>query len=229
LIHCAAYTAVDRAEQEEAAAYRANATACAVLAGQAAEEKAPMVLLSTDFVFDGKARRPYTEKDEPSPLSAYGRTKLAGEQAALEVFREGVRIVRTQWLYGPRGTHFPGTIVRLARERGKLRVVDDQVGSPTTTLELAPALWDVLDRAPAGIYHAACEGSCSWYELAAAVLAGVGLNHVVLEPCTSAEFPRPAQRPAYSVLDCSALGALRGRALLPWREALRAYLAVDPL
>ncbi|HVS11743.1 MAG TPA: sugar nucleotide-binding protein, partial [Planctomycetota bacterium] len=124
---------------------------------------------------------------------------------------------------------FPRTIVALARERGHLRVVDDQVGSPTTTLELAPAVWDVLASGAAGVFHAACEGAVSWHGLAAAVLADCGLSDVVLEPCASAEFPRPARRPAYSVLDASRLARLRGRTLAPWRRALADYLEVEPL
>jgi len=187
------------------------------------------VLLSTDFVFDGLGKRPYREDDPTAPLSAYGRTKLAGEHAALAEHAKGTRIVRTQWLYGPRGKHFPGTIHGLAQTRPELKVVDDQVGSPTTTLELAPALWDVLARGEAGIYHAACEGSCSWFELARATLELSGLVGTKITPCSTAEFPRPARRPAYSVLDCSKLARLRGRALLPWRAALAAFLERHPL
>jgi dTDP-4-dehydrorhamnose reductase len=229
VLHCAAWTAVDLAEQREADALRANGEACRVLARAAAQAAIPLVLVSTDFVFDGRATRPYREDDPVAPLSAYGRTKLAGERAALAEHPRGTRIVRTQWLYGPRGKHFPGTIHGLAKTRPELKVVDDQVGSPTTTLELAPALWDVLARGEAGVYHAACEGSCSWYELARATLELTGLGHVKLSPCTTAEFPRPAARPAYSVLDCSKLARLRGQTLLPWRAALARFLERHPL
>jgi dTDP-4-dehydrorhamnose reductase len=229
VLHCAAYTAVDRAEEEPEIAYRINATACEVLARACATRRIPLVLVGTDFVFDGSSRRPYLESDEPRPLSVYGRTKLAGERLALAAHPDGTAVVRTQWLYGPRGRHFPRTIAALGAERGELRVVQDQVGSPTSTLELAPALWDVLRLEGRGVYHAACEGSCSWHELAAAVLAGCGLDRVRLEPCLSGEFPRPAPRPAYSVLDSSRLAALRGRRLAPWRVALDAYLAIEPL
>jgi dTDP-4-dehydrorhamnose reductase len=202
---------------------RANATACAVLARACRSARIPLVLVSTDFVFDGRGRRPYREDDEPNPLSAYGRTKLAGERAALSEHPDGTRIVRTQWLYGPRGKHFPGTILGLARNKRELKVVDDQVGSPTSTLELAPALWDVLARGSAGIYHAACEGQASWFDLAAATLSEARIDHVRVLPCTTAEFPRPAVRPAYSVLDCSRLAALRGKRLAEWRSALHAF------
>ncbi|MDP6540247.1 MAG: dTDP-4-dehydrorhamnose reductase [Planctomycetota bacterium] len=227
VIHTAAYTAVDGAEEEEELALRVNGLACGVLAGACAEAGVPLVAVGTDFVFDGTSRRPYRVDDPPNPLSAYGRTKLAGERAALEAHPTGTRIVRTQWLYGPRGRHFPGTMRALAAEREELSVVDDQVGSPTSTLELAPALWDVLASGAPGIYHAACEGSCTWYDLAvAAVEAGLpeGADRARIVPCTTAEFPRPAHRPPYSVLDCSGLTRLRGRSLSPWREALMTYL-----
>lgn len=227
VIHSAAYTAVDLAEDHEADAQRANETATRELARACARVNVPLVCVSTDFVFDGTGTRPYREDDTVSPVSAYGRTKLAGERAALAEHPRGARIVRTQWLYGPRGKHFPGTIVRLAREKGALKVVHDQVGSPTTTLALAPALWDVLARGEAGVYHAACAGQASWFELARATCDLVDLAHVPITPCTTAEFPRPARRPAYSVLDCAKLATLRGRALPHWRDALAAWIAVD--
>ncbi|MBL8860660.1 MAG: dTDP-4-dehydrorhamnose reductase [Planctomycetes bacterium] len=226
VIHAAAWTAVDLAEEREAEAARANVDATRELARAVAQRGIPLVLVSTDFVFDGCARRPYRVDDETRPLSAYGRTKLAGELAAREAHPAGTRIVRTQWLYGPRGKHFPGTILALAKERKELRVVHDQVGAPTSTLELAPALWDVLRAGEAGVYHAACDGQASWFELAVATLELAGVTDVRVEPCTTSEFPRPAARPRYSVLDCSRLTALRGRPLAPWRAALAAFLAL---
>lgn len=225
VIHTAAFTAVDLAEEREAEARRVNETVCHVLAQACARASIPLLVVSTDFVFDGRARRPYREDDPTNPLSAYGRTKLQGERAAQAAHPAGTRIVRTQWLYGPRGKHFPGTMLALARERSELKVVHDQVGSPTSTLELAPALWDVLERGEPTVYHAACEGAASWHDLAVATLEEGGLRHVKVVPCTTAEFPRPAVRPAYSVLDCSRLAALRGRRLAPWRTALHDFLA----
>lgn len=225
VIHTAAFTAVDLAEEREAEARRVNETVCHVLAQMCARASMPLLVVSTDFVFDGRARKPYREDDPTNPLSAYGRTKLQGERAAQAAHPTGTRIVRTQWLYGPRGKHFPGTMLALARDRSELKVVHDQVGSPTSTLELAPALWDVLERGESGIYHAACEGAASWYDLAVATLEEAGVRQVKVVPCTTAEFPRPAPRPAYSVLDCSRLAALRGRRLAPWRTALRQFLA----
>lgn len=224
VIHTAAYTAVDKAEQEEALATRVNGEACAVLARACAKAEIPLVLVSTDFVFDGSQTRPYVPEDPVGPVSAYGRTKLAGERAALELHPAGARVVRTQWLYGPRGKHFAGTMLGLAKERDELRVVADQKGSPTSTLELAPALWSVLQDGEPGIYHAACEGEASWYDFAVATLELAGVEDVVVHPCTTAEYPTPARRPAYSVLDCSRLTELRGKPLAPWREALSTYL-----
>jgi len=227
VIHCAAYTAVDKAEEEPELAMRVNAEACGVLADACATAEIPLVLVSTDFVFDGEESRPYLETDPVSPLSVYGRTKLEGERQALACHPRGTRIVRTQWLYGPRGKHFPRTIESLAREREELKVVSDQFGSPTSTLELSPALWDVLRKGEAGIYHAACEGSCSWHEFAKAVVELCGIETVAVLPCSTEEFPRPATRPKYSVLDCSKLAQLRDKPLATWREALSTYLGSE--
>lgn len=226
VIHAAAWTAVDLAEEREADAARANVDASRELARACAVKDIPLVVVSTDFVFDGSAKRPYRVDDPTNPLSAYGRTKLAGEIAAREAHPRGARIVRTQWLYGPRGKHFPGTILALAKDRTELKVVHDQIGSPTSTLELAPALWDVLQRGEAGVYHAACDGQASWFDFAVATLELAGVRHVKVVPCTTSEFPRPAARPRYSVLDCSRLTALRGAPLRDWRGALQRFLAL---
>jgi len=227
VIHTAAYTYVDLAEEQEELALRVNGTACEVLSRAARAAGVPQVLVGTDFVFDGESGRAYTEEDEPNPVSAYGRTKLAGERMAMEVYPEGTRIVRTQWLYGPRGKHFPGTMLNIARERQELTVVDDQTGSPTSTLELAPALWDVLDRGDEPLYHAACEGSCTWFGLACETLQAAGVVGVEIIPCSTEEIPRPARRPVHSVLDCGRLEKMRGKPLAPWTEALRTYLGSE--
>jgi dTDP-4-dehydrorhamnose reductase len=227
LIHAAAYTAVDQAETEPERAELANARVPGLVAEACARARIPMVHVSTDFVFDGEQRRPYAPGDAPRPLSVYGATKLRGEQR-VQAAHPAAAIVRTQWLYGPRGRHFPGTILALAASRPELRVVDDQHGSPTSTLELAPALWDVLGARAGGLFHAACEGSASWFEFAAATLELCG-RRTPVRPCSTAEFPRPARRPAYSVLDCTRLAELRGRRLLPWRSALRDFLAHERL
>lgn len=225
VIHAAAWTAVDLAEERAADAARANVDATRELARAAAAAGAPIVVVSTDFVFDGHGKRPYKVDDATNPLSVYGRTKLAGEIAARELHPRGARIVRTQWLYGPRGKHFPATILALAKDRPELKVVHDQIGSPTSTHELAPALWDVASKGEAGVYHAACDGQASWFDLATATLELAGVRTTRVVPCTTSEFPRPAARPRYSVLDCSRLTALRGAPLASWRDALRHYLA----
>ncbi|MCB9906793.1 MAG: dTDP-4-dehydrorhamnose reductase [Planctomycetes bacterium] len=229
VIHTAAYTAVDHAEEEPELAMRVNGEACRVLAVEAAKAGIPLVIVSTDFVFDGHASKPYREDAEPSPLSVYGRSKLEGERLALAAHPDGTRIVRTQWLYGPRGKHFPATMLALAKVRDHIKVVNDQVGSPTSTIELAPALWDVLMMGDSGVYHASCDGHCSWYDLACATLELSGVEGVTIEPCATEEFPRPAHRPAYSVLSCERLTQLRGTTLAPWRDALGTYLGNEDL
>lgn len=229
VIHAAAYTAVDLAESQADLARRANVTAVEVLARRCAREGTRLLCVSTDFVFDGESKRPYVESDATRPLSVYGATKLDGERAALGLHPSGALVVRTQWLYGPRGKHFPRTIAAAARERGQLRVVDDQRGSPTTTLALSPALWDLTRRGEPGVWHAACDGECSWHEFTRAILDLLGLDQVKLERCSSAEFPRPARRPAYSVLDSAKLTRLRGRSLGGWRDELTRYLRIEPL
>jgi dTDP-4-dehydrorhamnose reductase len=234
VLHPAAYTLVDKAEEERELAGRINALAPELLARGCAQRGLPLVMVSTDFVFDGQgvrergSLRPYREDDPAQPVSVYGATKLDGERRAFAAHPGGTAVVRTQWLFGPRGNHFPGTMLRLAREGKPLRVVDDQRGCPTTTLELSPALWDVLELGGRGLYHAACEGQGSWFDLACATFELCGLSPQV-SPCSTAEFPRPARRPAYSAMDCSRLAQLRGRPLAPWREALRDFLALEGL
>lgn len=230
VIHAAAYTAVDQAEEDQATARAVNARAPEVVAEACREHGLPLVLVSTDFVFDGdRTTGLYLESDPVGPLSVYGATKLEGEQRAAEAHPDGLTIARTQWLYGPRGRHFPGTMLTLAESRETLSVVADQVGAPTSTLELAPALWDLLEKgarmsAPGGgVYHAACEGEGSWCDFARETFRLAGLDPARVQPCTTAEFARPATRPQRSVLDCSRLGALRGQRFLDWRAALARF------
>ena len=212
VIHCAGYTDVDGAEADPERAERDNATATLRVADACSAQDIRCLVLSTDFVFDGERTRPYREDDAPDPLGVYGRTKLAAERAALE---HGAVVVRTQWLYGPNGSHFAKKVLGL---KGRISVVDDQRGSPTSTLQLAPALWELLRSEETGVFHAACEGSCSWYEFAAFIR-----GPETVTPCTTDEFPRPARRPKYSVLDCSRLTSLRGRPLAHWQAAWKEY------
>lgn len=219
VLHCAGFTHVDRAEVAEEAAFNDNVEATKAVASAARRRGIPMLLVSTDYVFDGKSKRPYKEQDPPNPLNIYGRTKLEAERAAPDAI-----IVRSSWLYGPRGRHFPDAILEQAK-KPEIRVVNDQRGCPTSTAELAPVLWELLLRGIPGVYHAACEGSCTWYELALAVLEMRGLRGPKVTPCTTAEFPRPAKRPAMSALDCSKLAEIRGKRLAPWRDALKRFLS----
>jgi len=218
VLHCAGFTKVDRAEVAEEAAFADNVEATKSVAAAARRRGIPMLLVSTDYVFDGTSKRPYKEDDPPGPLNVYGRTKLEAEEAA----RDGI-IVRSSWLYGPRGRHFVAAILEQA-SKPEIAVVNDQRGCPTSTLELAPVLWELLLRGVPGTYHAACEGACTWYELALAIFELRGAGGPKIVPCTTAEFPRPARRPAMSALDCGKLAAIRGKRLPHWRDALRRFL-----
>jgi len=222
VVNCAGYTAVDRAESEPDLAWRINATAPGTLAEACAEVGALVVHVSSDFVFDGTKRTPYVETDATNPLSSYARSKEAGERFVRERASRHV-IVRTQWLYGPDGKHFPGTIRRLAREGKPLRVVDDQTGVPTYAPDVAAAIGRILETGLNGTIHVANRGQATWCEFARAVLARAGEGATVT-PITTAEFPTPARRPAYSVLRNAVLEATIGDTMRPWEEALAAFL-----
>lgn len=219
ILHLAAWTDVDGAEQREEAAEAVNAQGSGNVAAAAAEAGAALVVPSTDYVFDGSLGRAYAEDDAPAPLGAYGRTKLAGERAALAAWPEGTRIARTAWLYGASGKNFVDTMLALGRARDEVSVVDDQEGSPTWTRDLAPALEALLDQPP-GVYHTAGGGSVTWAGFARAIFEEAGVDCRVV-PITTAELGRPAPRPMFSPLAVTRPGAPR---LRPWREALRDYL-----
>ncbi|HAW12100.1 MAG: dTDP-4-dehydrorhamnose reductase [Candidatus Dormibacteria bacterium] len=223
VINCAAWTRVDAAETEEAAAYAVNAEGPRVLAEACRPRGVLLCHLSTDYVFDGTATEPIDEAATPHPQSAYGRGKLAGEEAVRAALTSH-QIARTAWLYGQEGPNFVLTMLRLARERAALRVVADQWGSPTWTGHLAPALVRLVERGEPGTYHLTNSGTTSWHGFAEAIVAEAGLS-VPVEAIQTADYPTPAPRPAYSVLANRAWQAL-GEAPLPaWREGLRAYLA----
>jgi dTDP-4-dehydrorhamnose reductase len=215
VVNCAAWTDVDGAEADEAAATRVNGEG----AGHLATEAAFLVHVSSDYVFDGRADSPYLEDAPTAPLSAYGRSKLAGERAVAAA-DPAHAIVRSSWLFGTGGRNFVDTMLRFGAQRDELTVVDDQRGCPTFTGHLAGALVAIAERRPAGVLHVAGGGDATWFELARAAFEETG-TQVRTEPCTTADFPRPAPRPAYSVL-----GSARPDAptLPPWREGLRAYL-----
>jgi dTDP-4-dehydrorhamnose reductase len=216
VIHCAGFTDVDGAESAEELATRVNGDATANVA-----RVAPYVLaISTDYVFAGAATEPYLEDDEPAPRTAYGRSKLAGELAVTAAGAQHA-IVRTAWLFGAGGKNFVDTMLRLASERDEVRVVGDQLGSPTWTGHLAPALVDLAERRASGIHHLTGAGACSWADFAGAIFAESAAECRVVE-VTSAEYPTPAARPAFSVLGRSRPDTPE---LPAWREGLRAHLS----
>jgi dTDP-4-dehydrorhamnose reductase len=214
---------VDAAETEEAAANGVNADGPGVLAHACRPRGILLCHLSTDYVFDGTATEPIDEAAVPNPQGAYGRGKLAGEEAVRKALASH-QIVRTAWLYGQEGPNFVLTMLRLAQERGALRVVADQWGSPTWTGHLAPALVRLVERGVPGTYHLTNSGSTSWHGFAQAIVEEAGLS-VPVEAIQSSDFPTPAPRPAYSVLANRAWEGLGEAPLPPWRDALRAYLA----
>jgi dTDP-4-dehydrorhamnose reductase len=231
IVNAAAYTAVDRAESEEDRARLVNGVAPGVLAEEAKRAGALLIHYSTDYVFDGEMDRPYVETDAPNPLSAYGRTKLEGERA---VAAAGGRhlILRTSWIYAPRGRNFMLTMLRFAAERDELRVVDDQRGAPTSSLQVARATVELLDadREQAGIYHATASGETTWFGFAGAIFdgrkrrLGDGMRIPKLVPIRTAEYPTPARRPKNSLLSNAKLENVFGVRLGDWREGLEEAL-----
>lgn len=226
VINCAAYTGVDQAEAEPELAYRANAAGPLHLAAAVRHAGGCLLHFSSDYVFDGAQDTPYREDDAPRPLSVYGRSKLAGEQAVRDILPARHLIVRSQWLFGPEGKNFVATILHLASQHQPLRVVNDQVGRPSYALDVARAVWQLLERDARGTVHVANEGSASWFDLATAAIDAAAMGTAV-EPCRTEDMPRPAPRPRFSVLDCSRFVELTGRPLPAWRAAVRSYVAAS--
>lgn len=227
VVNCAAWTAVDDAETQESAAFAVNALGAAHLARAAADAGARLVQVSTDYVFDGSASRPYRADDAPRPISAYGRTKLAGEWAVAASGGDHL-VVRTAWLYGAGGPCFPATIARVARERGALEVVADQVGQPTWTADLADLIVRLVEAgAPRGIYHGTSGGQGSWCEFAQAVVEAAGMDRGIVAPTTSDTYRRPAPRPAWSVLSDAEVRDTGVEPIGDWRARWDAAVA-DP-
>jgi dTDP-4-dehydrorhamnose reductase len=225
VLHGAAYTNVDGCESHEAEALAVNGAGAGHVADACARAGVPLLHVSTDYVFDGRIPAPgeYSESDPVGPLSAYGRTKLAGEQA-VAARCERHWIVRTQWLYGLGGRNFVDTMLALAAEKPFLAVVDDQVGSPTSTHDLAPLLWRFVQRRPPwGVWHATNAGSTSWHGFAAEIFRQAGVT-VDLRRQSSRDLQRPAPRPARSVLNNARLRGFFGAGLPPWQEGLSGYL-----
>jgi dTDP-4-dehydrorhamnose reductase len=227
VVNCAAYTAVDAAETDEETAFLVNADGPDLLARWCADHGARLVHVSTDYVFAGRASTPYDEDTAVAPRSAYGRSKAAGERAVLSSGADAF-VVRTAWIYGAVGGNFVKTMARLATERDTVRVVDDQIGSPTWSLHLARGLVALgVSNAPPGIYHCTSAGEASWFVFARAVFAELGLDPARVEPATTDDFPRPAPRPAYSVLSDRRWRAAGLPEMAHWRDALHeAFVAV---
>lgn len=225
VINAAAWTDVDAAEANEAAATAVNGTAVAHLARACAQTGARLLHVSTDYVFPGDADRPYPEDAPTGPINAYGRSKLAGERAVTELLPQAGYVVRTAWLYGAHGRNFVTTVLRLAGQREHLDVVDDQLGQPTWSYALAQRLVELgvaalAGRAPAGSYHATSSGQTTWYGLAREVFARAGLDPGRVRPTTSGRFPRPARRPGYSVLGHDRWAAAGLPPMPDWRVSL---------
>jgi len=231
IVNAAAYTAVDRAESEPDRALLVNGTAPSVMAGWAARRGAAIVQYSTDYVFDGTVSRPYCEDDAANPVNAYGRSKLAGEVAVRESGAAHL-VIRTSWLYAAEGNNFPHTILRLARENETLRIVDDQIGAPTSAAWLAQATAEILAASPlrGGALHAAAAGSVSWHGFATAIVErararGLPVKAKTITAIPTSAFPTPAARPGNSVLALDRLRRDHGIVPPPWREQLDAVFA----
>jgi dTDP-4-dehydrorhamnose reductase len=233
IVNAAAYTAVDRAEEEPERAFAVNCDGAALLAAGAARRGIPFIQISTDYVFDGSKRSPYREDDVPAPQNAYGSSKLAGEIAVLKAY-PGAAVIRTSWVYSPYGNNFVRTMLRLSDEQPVVRVVEDQRGTPTSAADLAAAILAIVERLRsangrdnAGIYHLAGDGETSWHGFATAVFASLarrGQRVPRLQAITTAEYPTPARRPTNSCLDSSKAERIFGVRLPPWRSSLEECL-----
>ncbi|MBU5355455.1 dTDP-4-dehydrorhamnose reductase [Paenibacillus barcinonensis] len=228
IIHCAAYTAVDQAESDVDTAFAINAVGTRNITVAAEKVKAKLVYISTDYVFDGTSDTPYQEYEVTNPQSVYGKSKLAGELLVQSLSTRWF-IIRTSWVFGRHGQNFVRTMLDLMVKRPELQVVHDQQGSPTYTVDLAQLVSELALSEQYGIYHASNSGSCTWFEFAQAI-AEEASRHGVIEaaanimPCTTAQFPRPAPRPAYSVMDHLGIRINGLQPMRHWREALIAFL-----
>ena len=231
VINCAAYTAVDKAEKEKDRAFRVNADGAGNLAMACKGAGARLFHISTDFVFDGESKTPYKEDDQAAPLGVYGKSKLAGEEQVKNSGAEYV-IVRTSWVFGRGGGNFVKTILKKAAEVEALRVVSDQVGSPTFTFDLAEAIVNLIGARAKGVFNFSNQGTASWYEFALAIVEGAWERGAELKarsvtPVKTSEFPTPAPRPAYSVLDTSKYVEATGVVPPAWKDALGRYLDAE--
>jgi dTDP-4-dehydrorhamnose reductase len=222
VVNCAAWTAVDEAEAREKEALQVNGNGAGYVAEACAGNGARLVHVSTDYVFSGDGTRPYSEDDSPAPRTAYGRTKLAGERAVYRELGDAVYVVRTAWLYGAHGPNFIRTMVRLEQERSAVDVVDDQRGQPTWTVDVASQIIALVQAdAPGGFYHATSSGETTWYGLAREVFRLLGADEDRVRPVSSGQYPRPAPRPAYSVLGHDAWTVAGIKSADDWCTAVR--------
>jgi len=226
VIHAAAYTDVDGCEKDADKAYKVNALGTRNIALACQKLDIPVLYVSTDFVFRGDKETPYDEFDVPAPMNIYGKSKLAGENY-LKSFLSRYFIVRSSWLYGRWGKNFVTTVLKLAREKSVLKVVDDQVGSPTYTKDLSQQIKRLVATELYGTYHITNSGRCSWYEFAQEILKLAGIKGVKVTPITSEELARPAPRPKFSVLENYCLRLSLGNGMREWKEALRDFLTND--
>jgi dTDP-4-dehydrorhamnose reductase len=226
VIHCAAYTNVDGAEDKPEHAYRINALGTQNMAMACQQIGASMVYISTDYVFDGKMGRPYDEYDIPFPLSAYGRSKVAGESLARQHV-DRLFIVRSSWLFGD-GNNFVRTILRAGYQHQLVRVVNDQSGCPTYAADLAEAIAKLIATKRYGVYHVVNSGITTWYDFACQIFSVCGKG-VRVEPLSTAEFGRPAPRPAFSALNDNLFRLVTGHVMRPWQEALQDFIETDPV
>lgn len=221
VLNCAAMTNVDGCEAKAEQAYRVNAYGAGLVALAANRVGAHLVHISTDYVFAGDGDHPYKETDRPDPKNVYGASKLSGEQN-VQTLCPNSAILRTAWLYGPHGNNFLKTMLKLAQEHDEISVVTDQVGNPTSTFELIRMVDAVITSRATGIFHATCEGVCSWNAFAREIFRQAGVN-VGVKDVTSEEFVRPAHRPSYSVLSKDKMAAVTGHRPADWKDALREY------
>jgi len=238
IISAAAYTAVDRAETEAGLAQAINATGAEAVARTAATLGVPLVHISTDYVFDGTSDRPYTETDPTSPTGVYGASKLAGEKAVLGAYPAGTAVLRVAWVYSPFGGNFVKTMLRLAKDRDEVGVVADQVGNPTSALDIADGVLKVLanlkadpDPSLRGVFHMTATGEASWADFAEAIFAASaaqGGPSATVRRIATSDYPTPATRPANSRLECSLIADVHGVVLPVWRDALETVVARLP-
>ena len=222
VVNCAAYTAVDDAESNQELAFRINAVGPKNLAIVCREINAKLIQFSTDYVFSGNSDHPYDENENPDPKSVYGRSKLAGEQEVREILPDNHYIIRTAWLYGKHGKHFGKTILNLAKTKKSLSVVNDQIGQPTWTKDLAKKSIEIVTNfAPTGTYHGTSSGQTSWFEYAKSIFELAGLDKSRIEPVLSSAYPRPASRPHFSVLGHKAFELSGLAPIRHWRDALQ--------